>query len=195
MTRYITIAIMLLTVSAAHASDIACGDSQQVLSYGTTRDPSEVTPGCFVIPEDQTQAQRTLVQSVSDKRYLKMDNGLVALKTGQDKTDVDTIIAAENAAKQVIQDAINDGVCQATFAQITTFLQQDAAQVQADIDAGYTQSQASIDAATNIATAKTAMSTMNTTSKTSMTTMKGHIYGILQRVIKCMLARTGGLQQ
>ena len=57
---------------------------------------------------------------------------------------VDAIIAAEHAAQDALQEILNDPVCKATPAQIKTQLEQDAAQVQADINA-----------ATNIATAKT----------------------------------------
>jgi hypothetical protein len=164
--------VLVATATLAHASDMVCGDLSGLKhpEYSTMVDTA--LPGCYLIPKNQTQAQRQLYQSTAEKRYLNVTNELLAMKDAAGIAQVDAIIAAEHAAQDALQEILNDPVCKATPAQIKTQLEQDAAQVQADITA-----------ATNIATAKTAM-----------TTMTNHIYALFNKSIKCMLIRTGGGQ-
>jgi hypothetical protein len=163
---------VLTTCTVAQAADMVCGDLSGLKhpEYSTMQDTA--LPGCYLIPKNQTQAQRQLYQSTAEKRYLNVTNELLAMKDAAGIAQVDAMIALEKAAQDALQEILNDPVCKATPAQIKTQLEQDAAVVQADINA-----------ATNIATIKTAMTTMTT-----------HIYSMFNKSIKCMLIRTGGGQ-
>jgi hypothetical protein len=159
-------------VSGAHASDIVCGDASGLTGYQTSVDPSQVPPGCFLIAKEATASQRALYTETVQKRYLKVVDGLLVLKTAAEQAAVDAAIVQEVAALAVLSAAAAESVCTGTLASVASVLTADAAQVQG-----------AIDAVTSVETAKAALTTLQT-----------HVYALVQRLAQCVGVRTGGLQ-
>jgi Fe-S cluster assembly ATPase SufC len=151
-----------------------CGDESGLRDpqYSTMMDELTLLPGCFLVPKEQTLAQRALYRGTPEKRYLAVVGGLIVEKDAAGRATVDLLIAGENAYAAHLQAVITEPPCTATLEQVDSVLDVDAKQVQT-----------SIDALNNQATARVAL-----------TSFKTHVYTLLGKLYKCVLVRTGGVQ-
>ena len=177
--KYLFVLAMLLSPTMSWAADWICtsvvlGRTQYLLIRSEDSTSPRIQE-CLKVPKAEAPAQRAIDDTVPIQ-YRKLVDMLLAEMTADEKTAADMPTAeeaAEGAKVAERETIIADPSCTATLPQMRHRLQQDAAEIQADIDA-----------ATNIVTAKTAM----TTSKTKTFTL-------LSKIAECLLARTGGLQQ
>jgi hypothetical protein len=108
LTRLVVVVMMMLgIVEVAYAEFYVCGDTNQ-LTQAFYRDPSLQRPGnCSQVPNNQVDAQVTLIQSQTSLvpprlDYLKVVAGLAAVKTQAEKDAVDTAIATAKAAQDAL---------------------------------------------------------------------------------------------
>jgi hypothetical protein len=136
---YITVGLLSIA-TVAHAEFFVCGDavrSQCANTVGLTRvitsiDPTHVNdPSCFMVPENQLDTQKFVIQSVINSEvggrkvgvcHLKVVNGLAVEMTADEKTTVNNAIQAVIDAQGALEAEANDALCiNATLQQIDTF--------------------------------------------------------------------------
>jgi hypothetical protein len=187
--------LLLAFAAPACASNAVCGNAgrpQCAATVGATRYLRSVEPvgfaepGCVLIPDDATAAQRTLVDTVAASHangrcHLTVVGGLATEMTQAEKDAVNTAMAAVKAEQDAIAAEAGDPQCsKATMAQIDNFFQQqwddtepptNTNDFKGDIDALTTNSAAAI--------------------RTTFTNVVQRMLGVVKKVAKCNRALGG----
>jgi hypothetical protein len=176
--------LLVLLPLTAQAEFFVCGDGGRPQCAGTTgltrvlpsEDPSRVTdPTCAQVPDNQIDAQKTLLQTVAASHangrcHLKVVSGLAVEMSAGEKTAVNTAIQAKLDEQQDYSDAVtNNDLCSATLDELTTAKTALLNNLQGDIDG-----------ISNIATAKT-----------ELADMMGRLVNAMEKLMRCIRGRAG----
>jgi len=195
--------ILLLLSGVSWARDAACGDELTLECYLLGQDPTQIPTSCggppkacYEIPEDQTLAQRDLVQQ-HPRKYLKVEDGLVLEKTPAEKDQVDAAEAALEAQRQEYQDETSastgrNDLCntpsmQALTDRITTLHNTIGDQITTQ----QTTIQGQIDAmaTANLATLKQGLTALNNATATMGKQLNDRYAKAIEGLARCTVAR------
>jgi hypothetical protein len=216
--RWFVVVCLLGGPLLAQAADVICTSGGQV-RYLLSQDQTQLTdPLCTPVPKSQTTAQRQLLTDLQaqvpsvlhSKNVLLYVNvvpttidgvatRLLQAKSGTETTgeigQVNQAVDAEVAARNAVTDALEDPeVCGASLATINSKLTTSKTDLLADLTAAHTSAEADIDALTgtpNLAMLKGGLKRTNDQLLAQQTTELNTLYGVLQKMARCLMALRG----